>query len=120
VCDLAQECFNPVIEPYSGRNLIPMMVFNERAPNAADCSGFYTVVLRWKHLTLCAATLRMFGDDAAEMPLIGTRFTHRRQGLCRRMVRAVTRVASFRAADCTAICFHPASLGEDDHRQKVA
>jgi hypothetical protein len=87
---LAQECFNPVIEPYSGRNLIPMMVFNERAPNAADCSGFYTVVLRWKHLTLCAATLRMFGDDAAEMPLIGTRFTHRRQGLCRRMVRAVT------------------------------
>ena len=28
--------------------------------------------------------------------------------------------ASFRAADCTAICFHPASLGEDDHRQKVA
>jgi hypothetical protein len=37
-----QECFNPVIEPCSGKDLIPMMVYNQSS-EAADCSGFYTV-----------------------------------------------------------------------------
>lgn len=38
---------------------------------------------------MCAATFRVFGKEAAELPLIGTRFVHRRKGLCRRVVRVV-------------------------------
>lgn len=37
-----QECFNPVVEPQSGKDLVPMMVFNQSV-ESADCSGFYTV-----------------------------------------------------------------------------
>jgi len=83
-----QECFNPVIEPRSGKDLIPMMVYNESS-EAADCSGFYTVVLRCAKEVRCAATFRVFGTTAAELPLIGTKFQFRKTGLCRRIVRVV-------------------------------
>ncbi|KAK3256370.1 hypothetical protein CYMTET_34493, partial [Cymbomonas tetramitiformis] len=59
-----------------------------------DFSGFYTIFLRHRsegHRSelVCAATVRVFGTRTAELPLIGTRFSWRCRGLCRRLVRVV-------------------------------
>jgi N-acetylglutamate synthase-like GNAT family acetyltransferase len=35
---------------------------------------------------ITVGTLRVFGNQVAELPLVGTRFAHRRQGMCRLLV----------------------------------
>lgn len=49
----------------------------------------YTVLLRHKGKPVCAATLRVFGPQLAEMPLVATKQEARRQGHARVIVRAI-------------------------------
>nr|GEX54456.1 chromodomain-helicase-DNA-binding protein Mi-2 isogeny [Tanacetum cinerariifolium] len=43
--------------------------------------GFYTVILEKDNELISAATVRVFGEKVAELPLVGTRIKYRRRGM---------------------------------------
>eukprot|EP00850_Spirogloea_muscicola_P020923 SM000230S07359 [mRNA] locus=s230:98877:104358:- [translate_table: standard] len=106
-----QECFHPIRDLRTQEDLIPLIVFNRRRllhsgvlrllilrssrrrPHA-DFTGFYTLLLERDGELATAATVRVFGARLAEMPLIGTRFAYRRQGMCRWLMMALENVSA--------------------------
>ncbi|CAN6220035.1 unnamed protein product [Urochloa humidicola] len=82
--DLLHECFVPLVEPRTQTDLAADIVFNRQSDlRRLDFRGYYVVGLRRGGELLTAATLRVYGDRVAELPLVGTRFAHRRQGMLR-------------------------------------
>jgi predicted GNAT family acetyltransferase len=43
---------------------------------------------------ISAATIRLFGKKVAELPLVATRFSHRRQGMCRLLLTTLEQVGT--------------------------
>uniref|UniRef100_A0A803KRG7 PHD finger transcription factor n=1 Tax=Chenopodium quinoa TaxID=63459 RepID=A0A803KRG7_CHEQI len=82
--EVMHECFEPVKEPRTRRDLVEDVIFCRGSPlNRLNFRGFYTVLLERNDELITVAILRVYGDKVAEIPLIGTRFKHRRQGMCR-------------------------------------
>ncbi|KAL5077179.1 hypothetical protein RYX36_016163, partial [Vicia faba] len=78
------ECFEPLKEPSSGRDLVEDVIFSRWSElNRMNFQGFYTVLLEKDEELVSVATIRIFGDKVAEVPLVGTRFQYRRHGMCR-------------------------------------
>ncbi|KAJ0021518.1 hypothetical protein Pint_32523 [Pistacia integerrima] len=78
------ECFEPVNEFHTNRDLVEDVIFGRRSElNRLNFRGFYTVVLEKNEELVTVATIRVYGEKAAEVPLVGTRFQHRRLGMCR-------------------------------------
>ncbi|CAN6186302.1 unnamed protein product [Urochloa humidicola] len=82
--DLLHECFVPLVEPRTQTDLAADIVFNRESDlRRLRFRGYYVVGLHRGGELLTAATLRVYGDKVAELPLVGTRFAHRRQGMLR-------------------------------------
>ncbi|RYR27745.1 hypothetical protein Ahy_B01g051782 [Arachis hypogaea] len=78
------ECFEPLKEPSSTRDLTEDVLFSQWSTlNRLNFHGFYTVLLERNEELISAATLRVYGKKVAELPLIGTRLQYRRHGMCR-------------------------------------
>ncbi|KAF7816117.1 Increased DNA methylation 1 [Senna tora] len=78
------ECFEPLQEVHSGRDLVEDVLFSRRSKlNRLNFQGFYTVLLEKNEELISVATVRVYGDKVAEIPLVGTRFQYRRLGMCR-------------------------------------
>ncbi|KAK6924278.1 Agenet-like domain, partial [Dillenia turbinata] len=78
------ECFEPVIEPLTGRDLVADVMYNSISKfKRLDFRGFYVITLQKSGEIISVATVRIHGLCLAEMPLIATRFKYRRQGMCR-------------------------------------
>ncbi|KAK7372105.1 hypothetical protein VNO80_05474 [Phaseolus coccineus] len=78
------ECFDPLKNPFTGRDIIDDVMFNSRSElNRLNFQGFYTVLLEQNEELISVATIRVFGDKVAEVPLVGTRIQYRRLGMCR-------------------------------------
>ncbi|XP_028784602.1 uncharacterized protein LOC114740599 [Neltuma alba] len=78
------ECFEPLKESYSGRDLMEDVIFSRWSKlNRLNFQGFYTVLLERNEEVITVATVRIYGEKVAEVPLVGTRFQYRRLGMCR-------------------------------------
>uniref|UniRef100_A0A2N9HPP2 N-acetyltransferase domain-containing protein n=1 Tax=Fagus sylvatica TaxID=28930 RepID=A0A2N9HPP2_FAGSY len=82
--DVMHECFEPVKESRTRRDLVEDVIFSRGSElNRLNFRGFYTVLLERNDEMITVATVRIHGEKAAEIPLIGTRFPYRRLGMCR-------------------------------------
>ncbi|XP_022772441.1 increased DNA methylation 1-like [Durio zibethinus] len=85
--DVMHECFEPSRDIYTGRDLVEDVIFSRGSKlKRLDFKGFYTVILEKNDDLVSVATVRVHGDRVAEMPLVATRFRHRRRGMCRVLV----------------------------------
>ncbi|RVW56593.1 Increased DNA methylation 1 [Vitis vinifera] len=77
------ECFEPVKEPHTRRDVVEDVIFCRGSDlNRLNFQGFYTVLLERNDELISVATVRVYGEKVAEVPLIGTRFQYRRLGMC--------------------------------------
>ncbi|CAO2836877.1 unnamed protein product [Amaranthus hypochondriacus] len=87
VLNAFHECFEPIIEPHTGRDLVADIVYNSGSKfRRLDFHGFYVIALVHNEEPVCVATIRIHGQKVAEMPLVATRFKYRRKGMCRLLV----------------------------------
>ncbi|KAK9940808.1 hypothetical protein M0R45_017449 [Rubus argutus] len=78
------ECFEPVKEPLTRRDLAEDIIFSRGSDlNRLNFQGFYTVLLERNDELITVATVRIYGEKVAEVPLVATRFQYRRLGMCR-------------------------------------
>lgn len=78
------ECFEPIIDVLSRRDIVADVIFSRSSDhNRLNFRGFYTVILERNDEVISVATIRIFGQRVAEVPLIATRSQFRRQGMCR-------------------------------------
>ncbi|KAE8679910.1 Galactose oxidase/kelch repeat superfamily protein [Hibiscus syriacus] len=77
------ECFEPSEAVGSGRDLVEDVIFSRPSKlKQLNFRGFYTVILGENDDLVSVATLRVHDNKVAEMPLVATRFRHRRRGMC--------------------------------------
>ncbi|KAK8624265.1 hypothetical protein V6N13_065615 [Hibiscus sabdariffa] len=85
--DVMHECFEPSKDVYTGREIVQDVIFSKGSKlKRLNFKGFYTVILEENDELVSVATVRVYGETVAEMPLVATRFSHRRRGMCRVMV----------------------------------
>jgi N-acetylglutamate synthase-like GNAT family acetyltransferase len=78
------ECFEPVKDPQTNSDLVEDVILGRGSElNRSNFRGFYTVLLERKNKIICVATLRIYGEKVAELPLVCTKFKYRKRGMCR-------------------------------------
>ncbi|KAJ8437944.1 hypothetical protein Cgig2_031460 [Carnegiea gigantea] len=93
--EVMHECFEPVKEPQTKRDLVEDVIFSRGSHlSRLNFRGFYTVLLERNDELITVATLRVYGSKVAEIPLIGTRFQHRRLGMCRILMNEIEKSSS--------------------------
>ncbi|GLT25765.1 hypothetical protein SLA2020_008740 [Shorea laevis] len=88
------ESFNPIVDPTTGRDLIPCMVYG-RNLKAQEFGGMYCAVLTVNSLVVSAGILRVFGQEIAELPLVATSIPNRGKGYFQLLFSCVEKLLAF-------------------------
>ncbi|KAF8110566.1 hypothetical protein N665_0081s0001 [Sinapis alba] len=88
------DCFDPIVDPVSGRNLIPRMVYG-KSMQGQDYGGICCAVLTVNATVVSAGLLRVFGREVAELPLVATRMCCREKGYFQLLFSCVEKLLSF-------------------------
>uniref|UniRef100_A0A0D9VAP8 PHD-type domain-containing protein n=1 Tax=Leersia perrieri TaxID=77586 RepID=A0A0D9VAP8_9ORYZ len=87
------ECFNPVQDRRTKIDMLHQAVYSLRSEfKRVSFEGFYTMVLEKDGEIISVALLRFHGRKLAEMPFAGTLPAYQKQGMMRRLVKAVEQV----------------------------
>ncbi|XP_057868151.2 uncharacterized protein LOC131075351 isoform X1 [Cryptomeria japonica] len=71
--------FESIVDPSTGRDLIPLMLYS-KSMRDRDFGGMYSAVLTINSEVVSAAVFRVFGKQIAELPLVATRANNEGQG----------------------------------------
>ncbi|KAL2345140.1 hypothetical protein Fmac_006425 [Flemingia macrophylla] len=88
------ECFNPIVDAASGRDLIPAMVYG-RNVRGQEFGGMYCALLIVNSSVVSAGMLRIFGTDIAELPLVATSNGNHGKGYFQTLFSFIERLLSF-------------------------
>ncbi|XP_057438222.1 increased DNA methylation 1 [Lotus japonicus] len=88
------ECFNPIVDAASGRDLIPAMVYG-RNVRGQEFGGMYCALLVVNSSVVSAAMLRIFGSDVAELPLVATSNGNHGKGYFQTLFSCIERLLAF-------------------------
>ncbi|XP_019100768.1 PREDICTED: uncharacterized protein LOC104788956 [Camelina sativa] len=88
------DCFDPIVDPISGRNLIPRMVYG-KTMQGQDYGGICCAVLTVNATVVTAGLLRVFGREVAELPLVATRMCSREKGYFQLLFSCIEKLLSF-------------------------
>ncbi|CAI8602516.1 unnamed protein product [Vicia faba] len=88
------ECFDPIVDVATERDLIPSMVYG-RNLQTQDFGGMYCALLIVNSSVVSAGMLRIFGRDIAELPLIATRYKNRGKGYFQTLFSCIERLLAF-------------------------
>ncbi|XP_061337691.1 uncharacterized protein LOC133284642 [Gastrolobium bilobum] len=88
------ECFDPIVDAATGRDLIPAMVYG-RNLQTQDFGGMYCALLMVNSYVVSAGMLRIFGSDIAELPLVATRNKNRGKGYFQTLFSCIERLLAF-------------------------
>ncbi|XP_010505219.1 PREDICTED: uncharacterized protein LOC104782093 [Camelina sativa] len=88
------DCFDPIVDPISGRNLIPRMVYG-KTMQGQDYGGICCAVLTVNATVVTAGLLRVFGREVAELPLVATRMCSREKGYFQLLFSYIEKLLSF-------------------------
>ncbi|CAN1135675.1 Increased DNA methylation 1 [Linum perenne] len=88
--DVLHECFEPFKDDFSGTDIVDDLTYSKRSDlKRLNFLRFYTIVIERGGEVMSAANVRILGEKLAEMPIVGTRFQYRGQGLCRVLVNVL-------------------------------
>ncbi|GMJ02950.1 hypothetical protein like AT2G36720 [Hibiscus trionum] len=73
------ECFDPIVDVTTGRDLIPCMVYG-RNLKGQEYGGMYCAVLTINSFVVSAGIIRIFGQQIAELPLVATSIANHGKG----------------------------------------
>ncbi|RCV45278.1 hypothetical protein SETIT_9G441200v2 [Setaria italica] len=91
--DVLHECFVTIIEPRTQSDISEDIVFNRESElRRLNFRGFYTILLHKGGEIVSVGTFRICGQKFAELPLIGTRVSYRRQGMCRLLMNELEKL----------------------------
>ncbi|OVA19479.1 Pectinesterase [Macleaya cordata] len=88
------DCFDPIVDSRTGRDLIPTMIYG-RNKKDQDFGGMYCAVLTINSYVVSAGILRIFGQEVAELPLVATHSDYQGQGYFQSLFCCIERLLGF-------------------------
>ncbi|KAF8042710.1 hypothetical protein BT93_A1136 [Corymbia citriodora subsp. variegata] len=88
------ECFDPIVDPTTNRDLIPSMVYGRSTRNQ-EYGGMYCAVLIVNSIVVSAGILRIFGQELAELPLVATKKGSHDQGYFQLLFSCIQKLLGF-------------------------
>ncbi|PPD90041.1 hypothetical protein GOBAR_DD13037 [Gossypium barbadense] len=88
------ECFNPIVDAATGRDLIPCMVYG-RNLKGQEYGGMYCAVLTINSFVVSAGIIRVFGQEIAEIPLVATSMANHGKGYFQLLFSCIEKLLAF-------------------------
>ncbi|KAJ8774414.1 hypothetical protein K2173_012720 [Erythroxylum novogranatense] len=88
--EVLNESFTPTIDRFTGMNILHRVVHGRGSSLVRiNFRAFYTVVLEQKDDIISVATLRIHGNEFAEMPFLATRPSFRQKSMSKKLLNAL-------------------------------
>ncbi|OMO64454.1 Zinc finger, PHD-type [Corchorus capsularis] len=110
--EVMHECFERSKDVFTRNDLVEDVIFSRGSElKRVNFKGFYTVVVEENDDMVTVANVRVHGNRVAEMPLIATRFKHRRRGMCRVLVDKLEEVLKGLGVEKFVLPAVPSAIG---------